>query len=50
MASSFLVSAWPIIAVDLIDSRLNLAKEFGASHTINASKSNPKVEIKDIRR
>ena len=38
-----LSSAWPIIAVDLIDSRLNLAKEFGASHTINASKSNPEL-------
>lgn len=40
-----LSSAWPIIAVDLIDSRLNLAKNFGATHIINAAKLNPKKEI-----
>ena len=29
-----LVSSCPIIAVDLIESRLNLAKSMGATHTI----------------
>ena len=35
--ASALVSAWPIIAVDLFDSRLELAKLLGATHTINSS-------------
>ncbi len=43
-----LSSAWPIIAVDLIDSRLALAKEFGATHTINGSKSIFFDELKTI--
>jgi len=32
-----MVSAWPIIAVDRFDSRLDLAKQLGASHCINNS-------------
>ncbi len=32
-----LVSAYPIIAVDLYDERLKLAKKFGATHIINSS-------------
>jgi S-(hydroxymethyl)glutathione dehydrogenase/alcohol dehydrogenase len=31
-----LVSAFPIIAIDLFDNRLALAKEMGATHTINS--------------
>jgi S-(hydroxymethyl)glutathione dehydrogenase / alcohol dehydrogenase len=30
------VGAYPIIAVDVVDRKLEMAKEFGASHTINA--------------
>ncbi|MDA1348691.1 MAG: zinc-binding dehydrogenase [Chloroflexi bacterium] len=33
-------SASIIIAVDLLDSKLELAREFGATHTINASDGN----------
>ena len=40
-----LTSAWPIIAVDLHDSRLNLAKTFGATHLINSKNLNAKEEI-----
>lgn len=31
------VSAWPIIAVDIHQNRLNLAKDIGATHIINSS-------------
>ena len=43
-----LSSAWPIIAVDLYDSRLDLAKNFGATHTINSSKFDSREIIKKI--
>lgn len=32
-----LKSGWPVVAVDLVDSRLELARRFGATHTINSS-------------
>jgi aryl-alcohol dehydrogenase len=37
-----------IIGVDLNDSRLALAKKFGATHTINAATANPVEEVKKI--
>lgn len=37
-----------IIAVDIEDKKLHLAKEFGATHTINPSKKNVILEIMDI--
>ena len=43
-----LSSAWPIIAVDLHDKRLDLAKNFGATHTINSSINNSKESILKI--
>lgn len=43
-----LSSAWPIIALDLFDSRLELAKKFGATHLINTSKKDPIEEIKKV--
>lgn len=43
-----LVSAYPIIAIDLFDHKLELAKEMGATHIINASKTNPVDEILKI--
>ena len=44
-----LVSAYPIIAVDIVDSKLEMAKRFGATHSIN-SKKTPDIEkaIRDI--
>lgn len=33
--------AYPIIAVDVLDNKLEAAKSFGATHTINASKGDP---------
>lgn len=41
-------SAWPIIAVDIYDNRLKLAKELGATHVINSVNSNPERKISEI--
>ena len=41
-------NAFPIIAVDLNDEKLNLAKIIGATHTINASNQDPKRIINEI--
>jgi aryl-alcohol dehydrogenase len=38
----------PIIAVDIHDERLKAAKEFGATHTVNASKGDPVAAIQEI--
>lgn len=43
-----LVSAYPIIAIDLHDSKLALAKEMGATHVINSSNSDARQAIIDI--
>ena len=37
-----------VIAVDLLDSKLEVAREFGATHTVNASKENPVEAIRAI--
>ena len=41
-----LISASPIIAVDLHDSRLELAQQLGATHTINSAKGDAADQIK----
>lgn len=43
-----LVSAYPIIAVDLHDDKLALAKEMGATHTINSKDTDVTKAIADI--
>ena len=40
-----LVSAYPIIAVDLFDNRLALARSLGASHVINANREDARAAI-----
>jgi len=40
-----LVSADPIIAIDIYDQKLDLAKKFGATHIINSKNSDVKEEI-----
>ena len=37
-----------VIAVDILENRLQLAKEFGATHTINASVCDPVQAIRDL--
>jgi S-(hydroxymethyl)glutathione dehydrogenase / alcohol dehydrogenase len=43
-----MVSADPIIAIDLHDSKLDVAKKFGATHTINSKTQNAEEEIKNV--
>ena len=43
-----LANAAPIIAVDLLDNKLDMAREFGATHVVNASKENPVERIRAI--
>ena len=43
-----IAGATTIIAVDLLDFKLDLAKEFGATHTINASQDDPVAKIKEL--
>jgi Zn-dependent alcohol dehydrogenase len=43
-----LLSAYPIIAVDLHDDRLDLAMKMGATHTINSNKVDAKAKIVEI--
>lgn len=43
-----LASAWPIIAVDLFDNKLDLARLMGATHLINARTSDATAEIANI--
>jgi S-(hydroxymethyl)glutathione dehydrogenase/alcohol dehydrogenase len=43
-----LVSAYPIIAVDLHDTKLELAKRMGATHVVNSDRNNAKQTILDI--
>lgn len=40
--------ATTIFAVDIVDSRLELAKELGATHVINSKRQNPLEEIKKV--
>jgi Zn-dependent alcohol dehydrogenase len=41
VAAARIVGASPIIAVDLDDEKLKFARQFGATHTINARTENP---------
>ena len=43
-----LVSAYPVIAVDLHDNKLALAKQMGATHIINSARGDTRNEILDI--
>ena len=43
-----MVSAHPIVAIDLFDNKLDLATSFGATHVINAKKVDPVDEVKKI--
>lgn len=43
-----LVSGYPVIAVDLFDEKLKLAKSLGATHTVNARTQDAKQVIRDI--
>ena len=40
--------AYPIVAVDVADNKLEAAKTFGASHTVNAAKKDPVEGVSEI--
>jgi len=43
-----LVNAYPIVAIDLYDHKLNWAVNFGATHTVDASRSDPQSFLKEL--
>lgn len=43
-----MVSAYPIIAIDLFDQKLDIATKMGATHTINSKKTDPEKKILKI--
>jgi S-(hydroxymethyl)glutathione dehydrogenase/alcohol dehydrogenase len=43
-----IAGATTIISVDLLDNKLELAREFGATHTVNASREDPVERIKAL--
>ncbi len=46
--AAHLVSAYPIIAVDIVDWKLEAGKKFGASHVVNSKKDSWVGDIKEI--
>ncbi len=46
--AAYLRSAYPIIAIDIYENRLSLAKDIGATHTINSKINDTKDMISDI--
>ena len=48
LQASNLVSAWPIIAVDIYDNRLQLAKKFVATHVINSQRDDLDIALNEI--
>jgi S-(hydroxymethyl)glutathione dehydrogenase/alcohol dehydrogenase len=43
-----LAGAWPIVAVDLHDNRLELARQMGATHLVNSSREDARAKIREI--
>ncbi len=48
IAAASILGAYPVIAVDLKDEKLKFAKQFGATHFINASNQDPIRKIVEI--
>jgi alcohol dehydrogenase len=42
------VGAYPIVAVDKLDDKLKLAREVGATHTVNAAQDDPIAAIREL--
>ena len=43
-----ILEAYPVIAVDIADDKLQFAREWGATHTVNASEVDPVEAIREI--
>jgi Zn-dependent alcohol dehydrogenase len=48
VAGCAIAGAYPIIAVDLADDKLEFAKQFGATHGINAAKEDPIAKVREM--
>jgi S-(hydroxymethyl)mycothiol dehydrogenase len=48
IAGARLAGARTVIGVDLDDRKLDLAREFGATHTVNASTTDPVAAVRDL--
>ena len=48
IVAASVVGADPIIAVDLRDDKLEVARHFGATHTVNASETDPVAAIREL--
>ena len=48
VAGCAIAGAYPIIAVDLADDKLEFAKQFGATHGINAAKEDPIARVREM--
>lgn len=46
--AAVLCGAYPVIAVDLYDNRLALAREMGATHAINSAREDTRAKIREI--
>ena len=48
VAGCAIAGAYPIIAIDLSDDKLEFAKQFGATHGINAAKEDPIAKVREM--
>jgi S-(hydroxymethyl)glutathione dehydrogenase / alcohol dehydrogenase len=48
LQGAFISGANPIIAVDISDTKLNAARSFGATHTVNSAKEDVVKAVKDL--
>ena len=48
VSSAVIAGAYPIVAIDVSDSKLERARNFGATHTINSSASDPVEELRRV--
>jgi S-(hydroxymethyl)glutathione dehydrogenase/alcohol dehydrogenase len=45
-----LVNAFPIVAIDVVEQKLAWARQFGATHTINARQQDPAAALRELSR
>ena len=45
---AMIAGAEPIIAIDILNNKLELGKQFGATHTVNSSQVDPVMAIQDL--
>jgi Zn-dependent alcohol dehydrogenase len=48
VAGAAIAGAYPVIAVDLTDEKTEFAKQFGATHGVNASKGDPVEQVREL--